>query len=148
MVKIPPAISGETRDTVSVPGSGRSPWSTNWQPFPVFLPGKFHGQRSLVGYSPWGHKELGTAEHSTHTVVEEDLEARKRPSWRKDVRGAVTFAWKTHSDQSYKTERDPDKCWASFTPISETCPRSHFGQTQLGAGSKEAYCCHSHRLAF
>ena len=27
---------------------------------PVFLPGKFHGQRSLVGYSPWGHKELDT----------------------------------------------------------------------------------------
>ena len=27
-----------------------------WQPTPVFLPGKFHGQRSLVGYSPWGHK--------------------------------------------------------------------------------------------
>ena len=28
-----------------------------WQPTPVFLPGKFHVQRSLVGYSPWGHKE-------------------------------------------------------------------------------------------
>ena len=29
-----------------------------WQPTPVFLPGKSTGQRSLVGYSPWGHKEL------------------------------------------------------------------------------------------
>ena len=29
------------------------PWSRKWQPVPVFLPGKFHGQRSLVGYSPW-----------------------------------------------------------------------------------------------
>ena len=29
-----------------------------WQPTPVFLPGKSHGQRSLPGYSPWGHKEL------------------------------------------------------------------------------------------
>ena len=29
-----------------------------WQPTPVFLPGKSHGQRSLVGYSPGGHKEL------------------------------------------------------------------------------------------
>ena len=28
-----------------------------WQPTPVFLPGEFHGQRSLAGYSPWGHKE-------------------------------------------------------------------------------------------
>ena len=29
------------------------PWSRKWQPSPVFLPGEFHGQRSLVGYSPW-----------------------------------------------------------------------------------------------
>ena len=33
-----------------------------WQPTPVFLPGKSHGQRSLVGYSPWGGKELDTTE--------------------------------------------------------------------------------------
>ena len=33
-----------------------------WQPTPVFLPGKFHGQRSLVGYSPWDLKELDTTE--------------------------------------------------------------------------------------
>ena len=31
-----------------------------WQPTPVFLPREFHGQRSLVGYSPWGHKESDT----------------------------------------------------------------------------------------
>ena len=31
-----------------------------WQLTPVFLPGEFHGQRSLVGYSPWGHKESDT----------------------------------------------------------------------------------------
>ena len=36
-----------------------------WQPIPVFLPGEFHGQRSLVGYSPWGHKELDAAEQLT-----------------------------------------------------------------------------------
>ena len=34
------------------------PWRREWQPTPVFLPGKSHGQRSLMGYSPWGHKEL------------------------------------------------------------------------------------------
>ena len=33
-----------------------------WQPTPVFLPGESHGQRSLVGYSPWGHKESDTTE--------------------------------------------------------------------------------------
>ena len=32
------------------------PWRRKWPPTPVFLPGEFHGQRSLAGYSPWGHK--------------------------------------------------------------------------------------------
>ena len=32
-------------------------WRRKWQPTPVFLPGKSHGWRNLVGYSPWGHKE-------------------------------------------------------------------------------------------
>ena len=32
-----------------------------WHPTPVLLPGKLHGQRSLIGYSPWGHKRLGHA---------------------------------------------------------------------------------------
>ena len=34
------------------------PWRRKWQPTPVFLPGEFHGQRSLAGYSPWGHKRV------------------------------------------------------------------------------------------
>ena len=34
------------------------PWRQNWQPTPVFLPGKLHGQRSLVGYHPWGLKRV------------------------------------------------------------------------------------------
>jgi len=34
------------------------PWRRAWQPTPVFLPGESHGQRSLEGYSPWGHKEM------------------------------------------------------------------------------------------
>ena len=38
------------------------PWRREWQLSPVFLPGEFHAQRRLVGYSPWGHKELDTTE--------------------------------------------------------------------------------------
>ena len=41
------------------------PWRRAWQPTPVFLPGEFHGQRSMAGYSPWGHKELDTTEQLT-----------------------------------------------------------------------------------
>ena len=44
------------------------PWRRAWQPTPVFLPGEFHGQRNLVGYSPWGHKELDTTEQLTHII--------------------------------------------------------------------------------
>ena len=44
------------------PGVGKISWSREWQPTPVFLPGKFHGERSLVGYSSWGHKESDTIE--------------------------------------------------------------------------------------
>jgi len=46
------------------------PWRRAWQPIPVFLPGEFHGQRSLAGYCPWDHKELDASEHlSTHTQI-------------------------------------------------------------------------------
>ena len=44
---------------------GSIPWRREWQPAPVFLPGKLHGQRSLGGYSPWGHKESDTTERLT-----------------------------------------------------------------------------------
>ena len=45
------------------------PWSRNWQPAPVFLPGESHGQRSLMGNSPWGHKESDTTEQwKTHNI--------------------------------------------------------------------------------
>jgi len=44
------------------------PWSRKWQPPPVFLPGKFCGQRSLAGYSPWGYKESDMSEHTSSTL--------------------------------------------------------------------------------
>ena len=42
------------------------PWKRKWQLTPVFLPGKFHGQRSLAGYSPWDRKESDTTDRLTH----------------------------------------------------------------------------------
>ena len=40
----------------------RGIWRRAWQPTPIFLPGESHGQRSLAGYSPWGHKESDVTE--------------------------------------------------------------------------------------
>ena len=69
VVKNPPTNAG---DVGSVPGleiPPKIPWKRKWQPTPVFLPGKSHGQRSLVDYSPWGHKESDTTERlSMHTL--------------------------------------------------------------------------------
>ena len=53
-----------------IPGSGRSPGEGNG--YPVFLPGKSHGQRSLVSYNPWGLKESDTNEH-VHTYHHPDI---------------------------------------------------------------------------
>ena len=50
------------------PWVGKMPWRRTWQPIPVFLPGKFHAQRSLVGYSPWGCKESDTTEATQHAI--------------------------------------------------------------------------------
>ena len=50
---------------------GEIPWRRKWHTTQVFLPGNFHGQRSLVGYSPWVHKESDPTEWlSTHTGTE------------------------------------------------------------------------------
>ena len=49
------------------PWVGKIPWRRKWQPSPVFLPGKFHGQRSLVGYSRWDCKESDMTEQLIYT---------------------------------------------------------------------------------
>ena len=49
-------------DPDSIPGLGKISWRRKWQPIPVFLAGKSHGQRSLVGYSPWDCKESDMTE--------------------------------------------------------------------------------------
>ena len=60
-----PAKVGDARESGSIPGSGRFPWSRKWQPTPVFLPGKFLGQRK------WGGKESAMTEQlNTHYKLE------------------------------------------------------------------------------
>ena len=66
------------------PWVGKTPWSSKWHPIPEFLPGRFHGQRSLAGYSPWAAKSQ--TEHSTHTTSEyswdsDAIQDRKTGLW-------------------------------------------------------------------
>ena len=51
---------------------GKIPWRRKWQPTPVFLPGKSPGERSLVGYSLWGHKRVG---YNLETKQQRDVQA-------------------------------------------------------------------------
>ena len=64
MVKNSPVNAGVIRDEGLNPRAGKISWRMVWQPTPVFLPGESHGWRSLVGYSPWGHKESDKMERS------------------------------------------------------------------------------------
>ena len=59
------------------PWVGKMPRRRKWQPTPVFLPRKFQGQRSLMGYSLWGGKESDTTDHThtrTHTYKSQEKE--------------------------------------------------------------------------
>ena len=61
--------AGDLGNVGSIPRLGRSPGGGKWQPTQEFLPGESHGQRSLVGYSPWGHIELDTTEVTEHACI-------------------------------------------------------------------------------
>ena len=56
------AQTTENLPTMSDSWVGNMPWRREWKPTPVFLPGEFHGQRSLEGHSPWGRKESDMTE--------------------------------------------------------------------------------------
>ena len=65
VVKNLPAIAGDMRLGFD-PWVGKILWSRKWQHTLVFLPGEFHGRRSLAGYSPWGIRVRRNRAH-THT---------------------------------------------------------------------------------
>ena len=67
------------------PWVGKIPWKWKWLPTPVFLPGKFYGQRSLMGCSLQSHKRVGhnhVCVHAhTHTVGLQCISFRSRAEW-------------------------------------------------------------------
>ena len=83
------------------PWVGKTLWRRKWQPAPVFLPGKSHGQSSLAGCSPWGHTESDTT--LTHVQVEKRLEGRLLGNG-----GSVESSWCGHNGRGEK-ERNPGR---------------------------------------
>ena len=64
VVKNLPASEGDAGVNGISPLVGKIPWSSKWQPTPVFLPVESHGQRNLADCSPWGCRELDTTERA------------------------------------------------------------------------------------
>ena len=115
-----------------VPSLGwEDPWRGKWQPAPVFLPGKFHGQGSLAGYGPWGSKESDwlrdwacahahararTHTH-THTHTQEIHVGHRRTALSSAKTGAEQRQWCLVPEQRLfprrKDKRHTHGCWPS-----------------------------------
>ena len=72
VVKNPPANAEDAKRCWFNPWLGKIPWRRIWQPAPIFLPGKFHGQRSLADYGSRGRRASDTTEH-IHTFLNPDF---------------------------------------------------------------------------
>ena len=97
---------GDRGDTGPIPGSRRFPWRRKWQPAPAFLPGKFHGQRSLGGYSPKGRKE-------SDTTMQGPTEPYRKTATISghDACCGLTAAWLLAWSLSLNSQHKPCKRW-------------------------------------
>ena len=82
------------------PCIGKSPWRRKWQPTPVFLPGKSHGKRSLVSYSPWGCKRIG---HSLFLVTKQQQQSMVNMDEQSPLQNADAGRTKLQSNPSAHT---------------------------------------------
>ena len=73
---------------MSDPWARKIPWRRKWQPTPVFLPGKSHGQRRLAGYGPWVCKALDTTEQ---------LKNEKNKNIQENEEPGLAFLWVDHA---------------------------------------------------
>ena len=76
-------------------------WRRKWQPTPVFLPGEFHGQRSLVGYSPWGHKESDRTDRLTLSFIHRKGQMTCLQIFPPDSRAAIRERQRMHGSSGF-----------------------------------------------
>ena len=88
------SISNVEHTETGNPCVGKVPWRRQWQPTPLILSGKCHGQRSLMGSGQWGHKELDTAAHSRRVIETGGCEFSFWWKWSKiDCGAGLTCLW-------------------------------------------------------
>ena len=92
------------QDPGSVPGLRRSPGEGNGNPIHGILAWKFHGQRSLEGYSPWGHKESGTTKAAEHTCIHTQSAQALEASFTTQTNQAIILFWKNGFNLHSKTQ--------------------------------------------
>ena len=110
-------------------------WRRKWQPTPVFLPGASHGQRSLVGYCSWGHKESDMTEWLC-ILKKKPLQINKNYNkWR------TSNLWPTPKCQyeDYASQAGDRRFFWRFRSIWETAPRNKSQQNSYHA-IQSSYC--------
>ena len=140
VVKNLPASVGDERVAGSVPGLGRCPGGGHGNSTPAFLPGESQGPRSLMGYSPQGHKESDTTEATGDTRVEEqsifwdpapgtflphtcpslshDIRTRQDTSCPHCLARALYSTWKASLSHAH--------CWVNSILSISLCYRVHY----------------------
>ena len=127
------------------PWVSKIPWRREWQLTPVFLPGEFHGQRSLAGYSPWGCKELDITEQLTLSLSLFHAVVRNNPK-----RSHVPFSQFPSMVTSFKSQPE---CWFSqdtdcFMTTGISCGHTHFLPVVLSTPGNLSSVLQLHNLSF
>ena len=115
MVKIQLQCRRHGRSREFSPWVEKIPWRRKWQPTPVFLPGESHGQRSLVGYSPWGHERVGCGWVTEHSRIRQEVLTCCLPR-------SCLMGW-----------AEPGTCWRLF-PAAAAWTISQFPHLSSGNG--------------
>ena len=122
-------------------------WRRKWQPTRVFLPGKFHGQRSLAGYSLWHHKKMdpteATQQASRHTKEREIWQTRTTGKKMADQSDAATTTGREETPEAARDKRGvPPRAFRSWVALQVLW----FWTFCLHSCERINFCCFKLRL--
>ena len=139
VVKDPPANVGDIRDAGSIPGSRRSPGGGHGSPLSSCLENP-HEQRSLVGYGPWGRKELDTTKQLTHTHTQGEQEQKHKEDVSRTDTGERSVVGSGHGEQSLRFQCSAENVSARSMdgPGAKTSPTDRSGRLLVARCAQSA----------